>query len=57
VLERNPLDWRLSAIDSDNVRLNLAVDRAGPKPLGDAFRCDVGRFVKPRFVARLDFVS
>jgi hypothetical protein len=50
-------DGRLSAFDSDNVRLNLAVDRSRPEPLGDSFGCDVGCFAKPRFVARLDLVS
>ena len=50
-------NWRRSAFDRDDVRLNLAVDRTPPEPLGDSFRCDVGGFAKPRFVARLDVVS
>src|SRR5207237_1054515 len=48
---------RLSAFDSDDVRLNLAVDRTRSEPLGDSFGCDVGCFAEPRFVARLDLVS
>jgi hypothetical protein len=47
----------LSAFDSDNVRLNLAVDGTRTEPLGDRFGCDVGCLVKPRFVTRLDLVS
>ena len=39
------------------MRLNLAVDRTRPEPLGDSFGCDVGCFAKPRFVARLDLVA
>ena len=55
--QRTTLNWWLSAFDSDNVRLNLAVDRTRPEPLGDSFRCHVGCFAKSGLVARLDLVS
>ena len=54
--ERNTLGSRLSVFDGDNVRLNLAVYCPSPEPLGDGFRRDVGCFVEPRGVTRLDLI-
>src|SRR4029453_632637 len=50
-------NWRPSAFDSDDVRLNLAVSRAGAELPGKRVFCDVGRLCEPRLVARLDLVA
>jgi hypothetical protein len=53
----NSFNSRLSALYSDNVRLDLGVHSPPPEPLGDRFSRDVGGFPEPRGVARLDLVS
>ena len=47
----------LSFLHRDDVRLDLAVDGAGAETPGDRRRCDVGGFVEPRRVARLDLAA
>ena len=46
----------LSALDDDNVGLNLAVHIPSSVPLGDRFRRDVGCLAESRGVAGLDLV-
>jgi hypothetical protein len=54
--ERAGVRGFLSALDDDNVCLNLAVHISSPAPLGDRFRGDVGRLAESRGVAGLDLV-
>ena len=57
MLERNTFNSRLSVLYGDNVRLDLAVHRPPPEPLGDRFGRDVSGFAEQRGVARLDLAS
>jgi hypothetical protein len=57
MLERNTHNSRMSVFDGDNVRLDLAVDRAPPEPLGDSLRRNVGGFTEPGGTAGLDLIS
>ena len=45
-----------SALDGDDVRLDLALDGASPKPLRDRLRRDIGRFGEPQRVSGLDLL-
>src|SRR6185295_3061436 len=51
------LPLRRSALDGDDVRLDLGVDGAAPEAPGDRLRRDVGRLAEPRGVACLDLVT
>src|SRR5258706_2727546 len=56
-VNRHPCAHYRSPFDGNNVRLDLAVDRAPPEPLADSLRRDVGRFAKPRGIAGFDLTS
>ena len=46
-----------ASFDSDDVCLDLAVDRAGSEPFGDRCRRDISCFGEAGLVARLDLVA
>jgi hypothetical protein len=45
-----------ASFNGDNVRLDLAIDRAAAEPIGDGFRGNIGRFAKALGIAGLDLV-
>ena len=49
------LNW--SALDGDNVCLDLAIYISSPEPLRDRFGRDVGCVAEPRSVASLDLIA
>ena len=49
--------WGRSALDSDDVCLDLAIDGPGSEPFGYRCGCEVGCFAERAPVARLDFIA